>query len=249
MLFSMLYDKLFNSTPSYYDIPEYKQKVDGLSLEKPSTTDEKIKEKSEKILKQLSDVIIKDSHNDLRYRNDFDQWVDQALLEISMTKPGRKLFKRLLKSPFPIFIRLEEGKMDVRFEKKMDWNTLQLTQEIGSATICIPRNHMTETSLGLDFYQKNNLVWTNPDNYPVAVELAHELIHVMHCIEDEAAQISRTADKTGLFHPHFDDKEEQLTICGLATKDGKIDICENAFVQAYGYNFRSSHHGFPSKKQ
>lgn len=229
---------LSSSLVSYYDISDYSQKIESLTREKPSTTDKVIEAKSIKILRQLSKVLVKDWDNNPFYATRFNETVDQALLDLSRLRPGRRLFKRLLKSPFPIVIRLGndfDQKMDIRYAQDFNWQTFEV--QFTKAFINLPRDYLTK--------EKNNHCM--PDGYPIAIGLAHELIHAMHTIEDQTSSIFRGAQKTNLFNPHFHDLEEQLTICGLEKKDGSIELCENAFVGAFGYHFRLTHHSHPAK--
>lgn len=228
------------SLESYYDINDYSQKIESLTREKASTTDKVIEAKSLKILEQLPKVLVKNSDNNAFYATRFNETVDQALLDLSKLRSGRRLFKRLLKSPFPLVIRLGnelDQRMEISYVQDFNWNTFELN--VTKAFINLPSDYLTK--------ERNNHCM--PDGYPIAIGLAHELIHAMHHIENKFGCIFRSAMKTNLFHPHFHDLEEQLTICGLETKDGQIDLCENAFVQAFGYHFRRTHHSHPDKIQ
>lgn len=224
-----------NKRQNYYEVYGYAKKIESLVQEKPSITPEKIENKSKKILAQVKTIIVKDDDKQARYSSRFHDAVDQALLEISRLKPGRKLLKRLLKSPIPVVIRLSndlEDKMDVRFPF-----LLFASESQEKVYINLPRDYLTN--------QEDNRFM--PDGYPIAIGLAHELIHVMHHAENKTATIFSGLGNQNLFHPHFDSLEEQFTICGMRHPKDDVEICENAFVQAFGYKFRRDHHGHPEK--
>ncbi|MFI5343923.1 MAG: hypothetical protein ACHQUC_06855 [Chlamydiales bacterium] len=208
-----------------------------MSNEKPSTSNETIKKKSDALLAKINGIITKD-HNEIgRYESRFNRAIDQALLDISMLKPGRKLFKRLLKSPFPITIRMTEfdRQMSIAYVSNFDWKTCKMNTE--RAFINLPIDYL------------DNETFCMQDGYPAVLGLVHELIHVMHYIAGDSGweMRIRSSMKSNLLSPEFDDLEEQLTICGIGEKRDTIDLCENAFARAFGYNFREHHHGHPKK--
>jgi hypothetical protein len=211
-------------------------------------TNDQIKMKSEILLQRISNIIIKDpAENDIYGRpflwkkHRFDQAVDLAFKEITMEKPGRKLFKRLLKSPAPIKISLDSDISNIKaqFITTYPWifsNTDQAFTPHLDIAIFFPANCLLDKD-------ENRL---DNDNYSIALGIAHELIHVMHRIENSDKYEERRRETHDLFNRTFTNQEEQLTICGALSENDDVDICENAFVKAFGRNFRMSHQELPN---
>ena len=124
--------------------------------------------------------------------------------------------------------------MDCRYNDELNWKTGDFKTEC--VWISFPKSYLHD----------NVKQHCEPDGYAIALGLVHELIHIVHYIEGNWSMRARSSLPARL-SKEFTDLEEQLTICGVENKTDTIRLCENAFVEAFGYNFRTSHRSHPEK--
>lgn len=214
-----------DSVSNFYGVENYREKLDAYALEDPAITKEAQESRSEKILKRVfgNEAIKIDQRDD-----EFYQELNAAIRNISMIKPGRKLLKRLDKC------------------KKIPLN------------ICSNASR-NESTFSIEYVPDNNTVYITPKVYPYyighdgsihkhlfEVLLAHELIHALHFAEDYKSTCIRklTSLSKVLIDPEFDDLEEQVAISGISSKENNgVELCENAFLQALGMDWRVGHGG------
>lgn len=192
----------------------YIEKLTLLSKEKSSLTSEDIQIKSRKILDKVEKAkIFAISENP---SSDFYKEVNEAVRKISLVRPGRKLLKQLLlkaKSP----IKIEKSKR-ARFD------------EVETIFLSPDANY---------YYSSNNFL--HKHNFEII--LAHELIHLVHFLIDSGKLYERKSQTSKLIDSEFHNEEEQLTICGFLEENDPIDLCENAFLEAWNLNLRTDHNG------
>jgi hypothetical protein len=205
--------------------------------EKPQSSQIQIEEKAKNI---VSAVL---SKNIIRIEGDdnYSTEIKAMLKEIALTRPGRKLLKRILKTAGIV----------IRDSKNDPFNIFTGGDHFNAADqkINLKLNQHDFYIGGKDKFLKHR---------PFMVTLAHELIHAMHYHENMEAAKARKKQTENLLHKKFDDLEEQFTILGFADSDvnnlKELEICENAFLRVFNLPPRFNHTGvdtdrnqFPNK--
>ncbi len=141
------------------------------------------------------------------------------LIRILVTvRPGRTLFKRLLKADKPLSIHFDSRKNSC-FDETMIFINDSETY-----------NFSVNLDGGIFFYSK-----------PLFIILAHELIHALHYLEEGREAYIKKCRNTNILDPELDDLEEQETIIG---EEDNGTLCENLFCFLFGYPLRINHRGF-----
>jgi hypothetical protein len=201
-------------TPSYY------RKLD-LFQEKPFTLLSTVFEKSKKILNAVKNANILEIQKDSIA--DFYHQVNSAIIKISLIKPGRKLFKRLLACLQHTPLKIKETHLS--------------TNEFNPFTNCLFLNLNVRPYV---VTEKKMLL-----EQPLDICFVHELIHVMHCHENREMFTYRFSSilPSQLLDSNFNNLEEQLTICGLLEENDEVSLCENVFLYVWKCNLRINHQG------
>lgn len=200
----------------YCNVENYNQRLAILISERPETTQEIIEAKSKRILK----IIFEDNVITIEGNKVFYQEVQDHLRKISLIRPGRRLLKRIANccksSPLKIIRGLENKYSHIT-------HTLHLSDKF---------TFILDTDWKVEVTGREK-------------SLAHELIHAMHYVENKEECNERLScnDSSALIDRNFDNLEEQMTISGLWKNENVVDLCENAFLQAWGYKFRIGHGG------
>lgn len=202
----------------------YYKGINTLIKEKPLTTNQLIQEKSRRILSKLfsaKSIVIDADKNSSFYKK-----VEEAMREISLVKPGRKLLKRLQGSGVSIKEASNKPQTDGNLfcpPKENRFSVLKNTVYINPSTVSFNISG-----------EKRELFQSD-----MKVNLAHELIHAMHYFEDPEKSIARARVE----HPVFTNLEELYTITGLSNTSYSetIALCENAFLKAWGKKPRVTH--------
>jgi ankyrin repeat protein len=148
-----------------------------------------------------------------------DKKITDYITTLLSIRPGRTLFKRLLKADKPLTIVLDSEEDSCFSSKK---STVILNDSKVSYHVSV-----------------------NPDGEKIFIPshpfitLAHELIHALHYFEDQYVWYTKTTSKD-IIDPDLDDLEEQETIIG---KKEEGTFCENVFLFHFGYPLRINHRG------
>jgi ankyrin repeat protein len=147
-----------------------------------------------------------------------DKRITDDIKTLTTIRPGRTLFKRLLKADKPLSINFD-SRRDSGFE---------------DTSIFLNDSEMYHYSVNLDgeifFYFT-----------PLFIILAHELIHALHYFEEGREVFLNKTRNINILDPDWDDLEEQETIMG---EEGQMTLCENVFCFHFGYPLRINHRGF-----
>lgn len=153
----------------------------------------------------------------------FDQ-SDKRIIDYITTlitiRPGRTLFKRLLKMDKPlqiVFDSKEESEFRYEGEK-------------------IPTVFLNDSKVTywISVNSAGEKMFISTSGF---IALAHELIHALHYFENAQEFIEKSNNKN-ILDPDLDDLEEQETIIG---KKGTGTFCENLFRFRFGYPLRLNH--------
>ena len=122
-----------------------------------------------------------------------DKKMTDYIITLLNIRPGRTLFKRLLKADKPFKIILDPAK---RSGFKPEESTVFLNDSEVSLSIC-----------------------TNPHGEKIlhsnmSITLAHELVHVLHFFEEGPLEFMIKFMSRNIIDPELDDLEEQETIIG-----------------------------------
>jgi hypothetical protein len=148
-----------------------------------------------------------------------DKKLTDYITTLLSIRPGRTLFKRLLKADKPLTILLDSTKGSCF---KPDESTVFIND---SEVDCICTNPNGEKIL----------------HGNASISLAHELVHVLHYFED--SEFTTKLKSRNIIDPEFDYLEEQETIIG---KEKEAVLCENVFRFHFGYPLRINHRGATS---
>src|SRR5579862_6911073 len=132
-----------------------------------------------------------------------DKKLTDYITTLLSIRPGRTLFKRLLKADKPLTILLDSTKGSCF---KPDESTVFIND---SEVDCICTNPNGEKIL----------------HGNASISLAHELVHVLHYFE-EGSELEARSRSRNIIDPDLDDLEEQETIIG---KEKEAVLCENVF--------------------
>jgi ankyrin repeat protein len=147
-----------------------------------------------------------------------DKKIFDYITTLLIIRPGRTLFKRLLKADKPLKIVLD-AKHDSYYEPSE--STVILNDSKGF--------YVSVNSNGEKFL--------TPEDPSIC--LAHELVHALHYFE-EGPEFVKQKMLGNIIDPDFDDLEEQETIVG---KEREAVLCENVFLFHFGYPLRVNHRG------
>jgi hypothetical protein len=155
-----------------------------------------------------------------------DERITDQIKKLLSIRPGRDLFKRLLKA---------NQRLEMVFDSKK--NTC-LSHRGKREVIYVARDHAENR-----FYKH----CVNRDGErmlayaPAVISLAHELIHALHRFEEGAERVrAKKKEKINLISLEFDNLEEEETIIG---KKREGTLCENVFRFHFGYPMRIDHRG------
>ncbi len=150
-----------------------------------------------------------------------DKKLTNYITTLLTIRPGRTLFKRLLKADKPLKM-VRDSKKESHFNP--DVVTIFLNDSEVGYSVCTNPNG--EKILHSD----------------VSVNLAHELVHALHFFEEESEYEKRSMSRN-IIDPELNDLEEQTTILGEKKKQV---LCENVFRFHFGYPLRLNYTGVTS---
>jgi hypothetical protein len=172
---------------------------------------------SEKSTKLFNTII--NSPNFIFDKN--DKRITDYITTLISIRPGRTLFKRLLKADQPLTIVFGSKKEEPGYIA--DIRTIVLNDS--KVRYCISAN-----SEGEQFFTP----------MPDFLILAHELIHALHHFEGDLEYMAKLRNSKDILNSDLDNLEEQETIIG---KEGEGTLCENVFRFHFGHPLRVSHRG------
>jgi ankyrin repeat protein len=173
-------------------------------------------EKSKKILNQVIN-----SPNFVFDRN--NKSITDSIIILINTRPGRTLFKRLLKCNKPLKIEFNSNKKSRFTYSERTISTITINDSIRN------QYHISVNPDGEKIFSPKN----------ACISLVHELIHALHYFEEGPKFVVEKMTKN-ILDPDFDDLEEEETIMGKA---GEATLCENLFRFLFGYPLRINHRG------
>lgn len=209
---------------------DYETLLDKLVCEKPQRSQIQIEEKATSIVNAvLSKNIIRIEGND-----NYPTEIKAMLKEIALTRPGRKLLKRISKTA-GVVIRDSKNDPSNIFTGGDHYN---------------PLDQKINLKLNQHFYIGGKDKFLK--HQPMMVTLAHELIHSIHYYENMEAAKARKKQTENLLHKKFDDLEEQYTILGFVDSEvnnlNDLEICENAFLRVFNLPPRFNHTGLDTTR-
>lgn len=153
-----------------------------------------------------------------------DVRITDLIKKLISIRPGRTLFKRLLKANQPLKIVLDSLKEPACvYDSQTKAATITLNDYDSKVTLfdCVNPN-------GEKFF-----ISTCDES----ITLAHELVHALHYFE-EGLEFVKQKKSGNIIDPKLSNLEEQETILG---KEGEGTLCENVFRFHFGHPLRINH--------
>ena len=151
-----------------------------------------------------------------------DEKIIDPIRTLITIRPGRTLFKHLLKADKPLTIVLDSKKVS-GFSYSQTATTITLNDSKVHYYISV-------NSDGEKFFFPA----------PLFITLAHELVHALHYFEEGREFVIEKSKNKNILDPDLDNLEEQETTIG---KEGEATLCENVFRFHFGYPLRINHRG------
>jgi ankyrin repeat protein len=172
--------------------------------------------KSEKIYRLIKSANVFDFVCSLETTNKLRNIIKNSIL---ITSVGRKTFKHLMTSGSKIkIIELQENKFAFRERDRSIFVNLNITPY-----------YIAQDESGDKFFQQGS----------IGEAVLHECLHALHFLQP-SKEYQRWSSN-GLF-PEMDDKEEQVTICGMPdTQAEPLLLCENAYLAEQKKPYRINH--------
>jgi ankyrin repeat protein len=171
---------------------------------------------SEKLNKHFNRII--NSPNFIYDRN--DKKIADYITTLITIRPGRTLFKRLLKT---------DKLLQIVFDSKSESEFRYFGELIPIITL-----NDSKVTYGISANSAGEKMFISESGF---IALAHELIHALHYFEERQEFIEKSNNKN-ILNPDLDDLEEEETIIG---KEGEGTLCENLFRFRFGYPLRLNH--------
>lgn len=163
-----------------------------------------------------------------------DDRITDYITTLLTIRPGRTLFKRLLKTNQSLMI-VFDAKEESGFRYCNRFRNATLISTITLNDDSNVSHYVSVNSNGEKFFTPAYKLIT----------LAHELIHALHFFEEGPEFVAEKANKN-ILDPDLDNGEEEETIIG---KEGEGTLCENVFRFHFGYPLRVNHSGLKLKKE
>ncbi len=153
----------------------------------------------------------------------YNENITNSIRTLVTIRPGRSLFKRLLKADQPLTIVFDPQKEPVcNYDRQAKAPTVTLNSKVF--------HHISVTSNGEKIFSPA----------PDFLILVHELIHALHYFEEGPTFVEKKVTFGRIPDPAWDDLEELETIMG---KIGTMTLCENVFRYHFGHPLRINHLG------
>lgn len=211
-------DFLFN----HFDDDAYDRLIETYASEYCSNV-----KSEEKLVKIFNEIINSNIKYIIPTGFEWEGLILDLIRQIIIHKPGRMLFKRLMKTNENLIIKHSTEKDVKPHYSKQDKEVLIATAH---EIYCVTLNR---------FKQKEFLKLEN------IFKLIHELIHALHDLESPKEDNHLVVE--GLINSSLDNLEEQHTIYGIKKNElGEYifdPICENTFHKIYNVPLRIDHRG------
>jgi ankyrin repeat protein len=163
-----------------------------------------------------------------------DKRITDYITTLLTIRPGRTLFKRLLKTNQSLMI-VFDAKEESGFRYCNRCRNATLISTITLNDDSNVSHYVSVNSNGEKFFTPAYKLIT----------LAHELIHALHFFEEGPEFVAEKANKP-ILDPDLDNGEEEETIIG---KEKEAILCENVFRFHFGYPLRVNHRGLKLNKE